>query len=162
MNNVSAQKEIRKIGKVEIYYDLFVKQENLELVHGMMERCAFLFPSWIVSLTIIAMDDAPVDDQTVEADCSPENWEYGRATIRLYAKFFDRTEKGQYDILVHELVHVVHGKLLSYTRNQIITYVKAHNEDLSACILTTYNELKEEFTETMAQMIVELMNADGK
>ena len=142
-----------QIRGVDILFGNIENPKSYELLKGMLERCAFLFPSWLTTLQIDLYDDAP-EGSGVLATCYAERWQYGRAVIDLYAKFFERCTETQYEILIHELVHVMHGKVLAFTRNEALEYVKGKNEDLFKNLTKQHNDIIEEFTVMITTIIM--------
>ena len=140
---------------VKIEYCNFDKQSNLELIHERLLKVSFLFPRWLDKLNITLYDEAPVETSTSEACVRSGNWEYGFADIDVYAKFFDRSERRQDEILVHELMHIAHGKLMDFDRKHLLKYVKGKNEELGAHLHESHAKLMEEFIDNMSRMIVE-------
>ncbi len=165
MNATSALAITKKLGtgrEVEIHYNQVEKMENLNLIHGIIEKCSFILPSWLRSLTVTVYDNPPDDAQWSEANCSPENWEYGTACIRVFAKFFDRTEQSQHEIIIHELIHVAHGKVLALATGRMLACVEKNNKDLYDDMLTSHHQVVEEFTEHMTDIIMDRINANRK
>ncbi len=145
--------------RVEVVYRRIESEANLNLIRGIIEECSFLFPGWLRELVLDFYDATP-DGETYDAVCRPEKWEYGFATIDVYAGFWDRTPRKQYETIIHELIHVAGGKMLSFDRHNLLPYVKAKNEDLGNHFEAQHTEINEEFTETLTMAIIGLMIKD--
>jgi len=138
---------------VSIQYQNFEKKENLDLVHDLILQCSFLFPRWLKNLTVCIYDQAPPESPYLEARVNSENWEYGSAQLDIYAKFFDRPKDRQLNTIVHELLHITHGKLLAFDRNYLLGFIEGEDERLASMLRTRHTEIMEEFIETMAEII---------
>ncbi len=140
---------------IHIEFLNFENPKNLLLIHALVDRFVFIIPRWLAKLTITLYDEAPQDKQAAEACTRADNWEYGFASIDIYAKFFDRTEERQAQIFAHELIHVLHGKLLDFDRNHILSYIDVNNEDLAQHLRRSHTALMEEFVVNLTRIIVD-------
>ena len=137
---------------VDIHYRNIENSKNLETLHGLVENCSFLFPTWLKILTI-DLFDKPNEGKTMDAVCFCEKWEYGCASMDIFASFWDRTEHQQQHILIHELVHVMQGKQLSVVRNDILRHVTEKNKELGEHLERQFREINEEFVEAVTDAI---------
>lgn len=140
--------------EVVVTYDQFENGRNIELIQGILEKYSFLFPTWLMKLRIVVFDQSCEEDSSLEASVQPENWEYGHATIDIMAKFFERTSERQEHIIVHELVHVIHGKAMSFDRKNLLDFVRGTNKDLGIHLTRAHTEINEEVTETLTRIII--------
>ncbi len=142
---------------VSIQYQNFEKKENMDLVHDLILQSSFLFPRWLKNLTVCIYDQPPTEFPHLEARVYSENWEYGIAQMDLYAKFFDRPEDRQLNTIVHELIHITHGKLLTFDRKYLLGFIEGEDERLANILRTRHTEIMEEFVETMADVVQGIM-----
>ncbi len=138
---------------VEVGYWNIESSENFDKLHAIVERCSFLFPSWLKELSISLYNHPAEGQKASDAACRPEKWEYGRAELDIFAAFWDRTEQYQHEVIVHELVHVMQGKQLSVVRNDILPRVEEHNKELGEHLERQFREINEEFVEAMTGVI---------
>lgn len=161
MNNEPATGVLRNVRNenhtVEITYWNIESKDNLDKLHGIVEKCSFLFPSWLKDLAIALYDSKSGEGSSPDAVCRPEKWEYGRAELDIYSAFWDRTERFQYFVIVHELIHIAQGKQLSVVRNDILPRVTENNKELGDHLEKQFREINEEFVETMTSAIVGLL-----
>jgi len=142
---------------ITIKYQNFEKRENLDLVHGLVLQCSRLFPRWLKTLVVVLYDQPAPESPDSEACVNPTNWELGSAKMEIYAKFFDRAEEDQLGIIVHELVHIAHGKILAFDRQYLLDFIENEDERMAEILVRQHTALVEEFTETMGNIIRDLL-----
>lgn len=165
MNNVSATRkqewlQLRQ-NRLLVEYGGLDNQDNVKIIQSMLARCSFLIPRWLEKLNIDFYGEIEDGGKgKVDGACEADNWQYGYANISLEHSFWDRTEERRYEILIHELIHAAHGKVLSFDKKYLLGYMVEKNKDLFDNMSDRHSELIEEFVVNMTFSVLEAMNAD--
>ena len=139
---------------VQISFVHFEKEENRAFVEALVRDYAFLFPTFLRHLTITIYDNHPDGEANTQAWYTG-NWEYGQGCINIMSSILDRPLRRQHEIIVHELVHIAHMRLLSFMRKGLIKLMGQSNSDLGNYLDAESTERVEEFTEHMTRIIVD-------
>lgn len=138
--------------QVKVEYENFERPENQELVAGIVQAYAWLFPVWLKTLTVSVYDKHPESDTMV--GWSSGNTEYGTVEIGIRTTFFEKPTQWQHALVVHELVHIAHMQLAEYVHDRLIVPIKERNQELHAFLADDVYKRVEEFVEHMAVGIV--------
>ncbi len=145
---------VQTTNDVEISFVHFEKEENRAFVEALVRDYAFLFPTFLRHLTITIYDNHPDGEANTQAWYTG-NWEYGQGCINIMSSILDRPLRRQHEIIVHELVHISHMRLLSLIQRRLIDRVKESDSELGTYISDDTAERVEEFTEHMTRIIVD-------
>lgn len=136
---------------MDIHSRFFENSDCEALIKDLVRPWCGLLPPWLHSLNIDSSTN-PTDDSVVaNTQVMPE---YGLATIEIYPLFWDTPPKKQQAHLLHEILHVAHGRVLSLVQRRLLTHLKEANPELHAFCEDEFRERSEEFVENLTQALL--------
>ena len=141
---------------LKIRYQNFEKPENEQYVAAIVEKYRALLPRWLDRLTIVIYDnneDAP-EDRIAWNRAVPE---YGYAHINIHSKWLDKDADLQDELILHEILHVAHGRERNFICDRLLDPVQDRNKELYSFLCGDYRERNEEFINCLAQNIQTLL-----
>lgn len=135
---------------MDIQYRFFENPDCEARVKALIQPLQWLLPPWLYELHINSA--SPEDDDGAVA-CTCAKPEYGLATIEIYPLFWEQPPGKQEILILHEVLHVVHGRVYSLVQRRLLAHLKEANPDLHTFAEDEFRERTEEFVENLAQAI---------
>lgn len=136
-------------GCVDLQYRFFENPQCEARVQALVEPLQWLLPPWLHELHINSSSSE--DDEKVA--CTHVKPEYGLATIEIYPLFWEQRPDKQQILILHEILHVAHGRVFSLVQRRLLSHIKEANPDLHLFCEDEFRERTEEFIEGLAQAI---------
>lgn len=136
---------------MDIHYRFFENPICEARVKGITESYTYLLPPWLHSLNV---DSSSAEEDEAVA-CTHIKHEYGLATILIYPLFWEQHPSRQQLHILHEILHVAHGRILNLVQHRLLNHLKEANPDLHMFCEYEFTERLEEFIENLAQAITE-------
>lgn len=135
---------------MDIQYRFFENPDCEALAKALIQPLQWLLPPWLHELHIVSA--VPEDDEG-STNCTRVKHEYGLATIEIYPLFWEQPPGKQEMLILHEILHVVHGRVHSLVHRRLLSHLKEANLDLYTFAEDEFRERTEEFVENLAQAI---------
>lgn len=134
---------------MDIQYRYFDNLATEARAKAVLSNFTYLLPPWLRELQIhSAASENP--EAAANTLVKPE---YGLATIEIFPIFWDLSEKKQLLCLLHEVLHVAHGRVLSLVQRRLLHHLKEINKDLHDFAEDEFRERTEEFIENLARAL---------
>lgn len=141
--------------QVKIEYENFEREENKAMVAEIVLAYAFLFPTWLKTLTVAVYDEQQGKENfNGWSEGSPE---YGTVTIGIRTLCMDKPIGYLTELMVHELIHIAHMKVFELIK-RTIGMAKERNEELYNFLEEDLRQRDEEFVEHMALGLVDALS----
>lgn len=133
---------------MDIQYRFFENPNTQAQVESIIAYYAHLLPPWLHELHVnsCSQNGEAVANTLVKP-------EYGLATIEIYPMFWDLPSNKQQLCLLHEVIHVAHGRVLSLVQRRLLHHLKETNEDLHNFAEDEFRERTEEFIENLTRAL---------
>lgn len=135
---------------MDIQYRFFENPVCEARVRVLVQPLRWLLPSWLNKLHINSA--SPEDDDGAVA-CTHVKPEYGLATIEVNPLFWEQPPRSQEIYILHEVLHVAHGRIHSLVQRRLLAHLKESNPDLHMFCEDEFRERTEEFIEGLTQAI---------
>lgn len=135
--------------KVDIEYDAFQSPQQLKEIKGWAEYARPMLPHWLERLAFQRWDSCEAGSVAAVNISEP----YRSACIKIYDCFFSEPRDRQQLAIIHEVIHIYQGALLSFVRDDVFDYVKEHNEPIYAHFSRQFTKENERVTQDLAIMI---------
>lgn len=133
---------------MDIQYRFFENPDCEARAKALIQPLRWLLPSWLHELNI----NASSTDNGEQVACTHVKPEYGLATIEVHPLFWEQPPRKQELQILHEVLHVAHGRVHSLVQRRLLPHLK---EDLRDFAEEEFQERTEEFIEGLAQAIAE-------
>jgi hypothetical protein len=127
-------------------------EKNRRAASKMVRRWSWLVPTWCERL-VIEESDETTSGSPGERAAAASMPEYKHAIIRLNTSFWSLDETDQSHAILHEIIHIAHGRVLNTMIRRLLDPIKEKNEELYAYAESDMMERIEEFTETLANRV---------
>lgn len=139
---------------MDIQYRFFENPQCEARAKEIISGFQWLLPPWLHELHVDSASQPEDDSSVAHALIKPE---YGLATIAIYPLFWESTPHNQHLFLLHEVIHVAHGRVLSLVQRRLLSHLKEANPDLHMFCEDEFRERTEEFVENLARSLSTLM-----